>query len=126
MLLIQGLPGSEKRRRVTIPLPHDRQNTGSRCKICQVIYLSPRDIKLKKEKKREWTWLGCEIPNCQYWAHAFCVNVKIKKQKQASRIRFMCPAHKAYCNGAMYDIVMNVLKDKQKTWPQGDLEGKKL
>ena len=81
-----GLPG--RRKKATIPKPKQ----SSRCKICRVIWLSKADIELRREKKREAEWMGCQIDDCDYWAHAFCVGIKVGR-KSVANIPFVCPLH---------------------------------
>ena len=64
----------------------------NRCEICSVIYGPLEDKNLgKKFKDRQNQWVGSDTENCDYWAHARCINMKM--YGKTKDIAFRCPDH---------------------------------
>ena len=54
--------------------------------------MSKSDLEFRNAHKKEGEWLGCDSPNCSYWAHGVCAGIKIGR-KRAADIKFYCPDH---------------------------------
>ena len=44
--------------------------------------MGKKDLEFKKLYKREAEWLGCDIIDCEYWAHAECAESWPQKERQ--------------------------------------------
>ncbi|KAK3108985.1 hypothetical protein FSP39_020304, partial [Pinctada imbricata] len=44
-------------------------------------------------KYKKQVWLGCSKKPCNYWVHAVCVNVIVKKEEHTKNIDYYCDEH---------------------------------
>ena len=48
--------------------------------------MGKKDLEFKKLYKREAEWLGCDIIDCEYWAHAECAESWLQKEGSCSNM----------------------------------------
>ena len=87
---IHGLPGKKSKLIKSQAKTKPAQN---KCKICKVIYESRKDKTFKEKKGAAAAWLGCDVPDCSYWAHACCLGIKVTGKQAAKNIPFKCRDH---------------------------------
>ncbi|XP_072166820.1 uncharacterized protein [Diadema setosum] len=88
---VQELPAKKKRAKSKKAKERPSRN---KCRVCKTTYKSKKDKNLKEKKGKQASWLGCDIPACNYWAHACCLNIKLGPKQTARKIPFKCSEHK--------------------------------
>ena len=88
-IVVENLPGKKK-----TPSAKPHEKVTGKCKVCKIIYKSKQDKAFRKNKIRKTTWIGCERPGCNYWAHASCAKVTFKPGKKVKDHDYLCPDHR--------------------------------
>ena len=78
---MKNLPGKKKNKENFPPKVINKSNKRAKC---NVIYDSKIDLSLCKIYGLQNHWIGCDVVDpsaCDYWAHARCVDITVKKSK---------------------------------------------
>ena len=122
---IKNLPGKNKNKKKFPPKVINKSNKCAKCKVqvlsASVIYDSKVDLSLSKIYGLQNHWIGCDVVNpcaCDYWAHAGCVDITVKKRKTKGKKYeiitppFTCPKHSGsyiYFMHYIYTIYVYIL-----------------
>ena len=60
------------------------------------MYDTEADKTFCKKYGRKGQWLGCEVTDCQYWAHAICAGLTITRNTDVNEIPFRWHFIKTY------------------------------
>lgn len=65
------------------------------CAVCSIKFNSADDHEFSKtcRQSRGGEWVGCEQQCCDYWAHAQCAKLRLRKGQKVDSIQFYCPKH---------------------------------
>ena len=88
---IRNLPG----KKTSVPVPPPKTNV-NRCKKCGIMYDTKANKAFRKRHGLSGQWIGCEVEECQFWAHAVCAGVHIARNTDITEIPFRCPLHYEY------------------------------
>ena len=91
LMEVENLPG---RRKISSKTPAAKATTG-KCKECNIIYESKEDKAFRKKTGcRKTTWIGCDRPRCNFWAHASCAGLLLHPNKSIKDHSFLCMVHR--------------------------------
>lgn len=90
---IKNLPGKKKGKENA--LSPNMKRVRNKCSICKIIFDSAADKAFqKKNGRKQAVWIGCDVDECHFWAHAKCVKLDVPTLKRVRTIKFVCPEHK--------------------------------